>query len=96
MAVGNAAGEAHPIIAEGISMAMQSAWLLCDRLAREKHPLLNASLREVGRDYSRAWRRTFAPRMRVAACFAHLAMRDPRRRAPSFSAAWAISVSRAP
>ena len=75
MAVGNAAGEAHPIIAEGISMAMQSAWLLCDRLAREKHPLLNASLREVGRDYSRAWRRTFAPRMRVAACFAHLAMR---------------------
>ena len=75
MVVGNAAGEAHPIIAEGISMAMQSAWLLCDRLAREKHPLLNASLREVGRDYSRAWRRTFAPRMRVAACFAHLAMR---------------------
>lgn len=26
--VGNAAGEAHPIVAEGISMAMQAAWLL--------------------------------------------------------------------
>ena len=33
-AVGNAAGEAHPIIAEGISMAIQSAWLLCVRLLR--------------------------------------------------------------
>ena len=27
--IGNAAAEAHPIIGEGISMAMQSAWLLC-------------------------------------------------------------------
>jgi flavin-dependent dehydrogenase len=26
-AVGNAFGEAHPIVAEGISMAVQSAWL---------------------------------------------------------------------
>ncbi len=26
--LGNLAGEAHPVIAEGISMAMQSAWLL--------------------------------------------------------------------
>ena len=30
--VGNAAGEAHPIVAEGISMAMQSAWLLAGAL----------------------------------------------------------------
>ena len=30
--VGNAAGEAHPVIAEGISIAMQSAWLLARRL----------------------------------------------------------------
>ena len=30
--IGNAAAEAHPIIGEGISMAMQSAWLLCARL----------------------------------------------------------------
>jgi flavin-dependent dehydrogenase len=26
--IGNIAGEAHPIVAEGISMAMQSGWLL--------------------------------------------------------------------
>ena len=30
--IGNAAAEAHPIIGEGISMAMQSAWFLCERL----------------------------------------------------------------
>ena len=29
---GNAAGEAHPIIAEGITMAIQSAWFLCHAL----------------------------------------------------------------
>ena len=72
--MGNAAGEAHPIIAEGISMAVQSAWLLCDRLDRAKNPLSNAALREVGEDYSRAWRRSFVARMQVAACLAHLAM----------------------
>ena len=27
--IGNAAAEAHPILGEGMSMAMQSAWLLC-------------------------------------------------------------------
>src|ERR1039457_285735 len=32
--IGNAAGEAHPIVGEGISMAMQSAWLLCEQLVR--------------------------------------------------------------
>ena len=30
--LGNAAGKAHPVVAEGISMAMQSAWLLADCL----------------------------------------------------------------
>ena len=31
-AIGNAAAEAHPIVAEGISIAIQSAALLCERL----------------------------------------------------------------
>ena len=30
--IGNAAGEAHPIIGEGMSMALQSAWMLCTLL----------------------------------------------------------------
>ena len=37
--LGNAAGEAHPIVAEGISMAIQSAWLLCERLITQKDAL---------------------------------------------------------
>ena len=35
--VGNAAAEAHPIVAEGISMAIQSAALLCEQLSRARH-----------------------------------------------------------
>jgi menaquinone-9 beta-reductase len=67
--VGNAAGEAHPVVAEGISMAMQSAWLLTDRLNAASDE------RSVTRDYARAWRQGFAPRLRAAAVIAHWAMR---------------------
>jgi len=73
---GNTAGEAHPIIAEGIGMAMQSAWLLCGHLvARQSHSLSSEALREIGRDYSKAWQKNFAPRIRAAALFAHLAIK---------------------
>lgn len=67
--VGNIAGEAHPIIAEGISMAMQGSALL----AR----LLIAGREE---DYTRAWRARFSCRIHAAALFAHLAMRGETRR----------------
>ena len=67
--VGNAAGEAHPVVAEGISMAMQSAWLLTDRL------ITDSDERTVARGYTRAWRHSFAPRIRAAAAIAHWAMR---------------------
>lgn len=68
--VGNAAGEAHPVVAEGISMALQSAWLLAERLiARGQGDAT------VARDYTRAWRRSFAPRIRAAAAVAPWAMR---------------------
>jgi 2-polyprenyl-6-methoxyphenol hydroxylase-like FAD-dependent oxidoreductase len=71
-AVGNAAGEAHPILGEGISMAMQSAFLLCERLAGHSSNRV---------DYATAWRRTFAPRIRLAALYAHIAMRPMVNRA---------------
>jgi flavin-dependent dehydrogenase len=80
-AIGNAAGEAHPILGEGISMAIQSAWLLCERLLtreadlRREIPRPAAALNEVGREYAAAWRRNFALRIRWAAAFAQLAMR---------------------
>ncbi len=75
-AVGNAAGEAHPIIAEGISMAIQSACLLCDQLVgpRDK-PLTREVLDSVHNTYEAAWRRNFSRRIYVAALFAHLFMR---------------------
>ncbi len=74
--VGNAAGEAHPIVAEGISMAIQSAWLLCRILISEQDSLDDASvLADVGRAYTARWRAHFASRIHAAAVFAHTLMR---------------------
>ena len=76
--IGNAVGEAHPIIGEGMSMALQSAWLLCAHLlsSTRRQELSDAAWqREVGHSYAAQWRRQFAPRLRLAAAFAHLAMR---------------------
>ena len=70
-AVGNAAGEAHPILGEGISMAMQSAFLLCERLAGSS----------TTADYATAWHRAFAPRIRLASLYAHIAMHPMANRA---------------
>jgi flavin-dependent dehydrogenase len=74
--VGNAAGEAHPAVAEGIGMAMQSASLLCERLIAESSGVLSSEvIAEVRRDYAAVWRRTLAPRIHAAAMIAHWAMR---------------------
>jgi 2-polyprenyl-6-methoxyphenol hydroxylase-like FAD-dependent oxidoreductase len=81
-AVGNAAGEAHPILGEGISMAIQSSWLLCARLVRAHDARLGATTQaDVARAYARDWRRNFAARVRFAAVLAQLAMRPDRARA---------------
>jgi 2-polyprenyl-6-methoxyphenol hydroxylase-like FAD-dependent oxidoreductase len=75
-AIGNVAGEAHPILGEGISMAIQSAWLLSDRLIAQRDVCSDQDARDrAGRDYACAWRRSFTARIRLAAVFAHLAMR---------------------
>jgi flavin-dependent dehydrogenase len=76
--VGNAAGEAHPILGEGISMALQSAGLLCSELLGPSSGGCPGDARwhaAVARRYAAQWRRQFAPRLRLAAVFAHLAMR---------------------
>jgi hypothetical protein len=66
-------------VAEGISMAIQSAWLLCDLLAARKRAILapeaRAALARLARDYDRSWRRNFVTRIHAAALFAHLSMR---------------------
>jgi menaquinone-9 beta-reductase len=71
--VGNIAGEAHPIVAEGITMAIQSAWLLAAAIAGiDPH---DADARTAaGARYSQAWRRMFALRVRSAATFAAMAL----------------------
>src|SRR5439155_18577051 len=61
---GNAAGEAHPAIAEGISMAMQSGWLLARHL-----------IAGTPHDYARDWRRVLAPRIHPAGVVAQCALR---------------------
>ncbi len=74
--LGNAAGEAHPIVAEGISMAMQSAWLLTRRLLAEPAARSSAAARAaVGSAYAADWRRSFALRLHASALFAQIAMR---------------------
>lgn len=67
---GNIAGEAHPVIAEGISMAIQSSGLLARLLIAGR-----------GQDYAQQWQRRFALRIRAASLFAHLAMNDTGRAA---------------
>jgi flavin-dependent dehydrogenase len=66
--VGNMAGEAHPVIAEGISMAIQGGALLSRLLIAGRED-----------EYAGAWRDRFATRIRAASLFAHLAMRDDTR-----------------
>ncbi|TYC63541.1 NAD(P)/FAD-dependent oxidoreductase [Rhodobacterales bacterium] len=72
--VGNLAGEAHPAIAEGISMAIQSASLLGREL--EGIDLHDAALRDAaGQRYSSSWVRRFGPRLQVSRTVAWMASR---------------------
>jgi 2-polyprenyl-6-methoxyphenol hydroxylase-like FAD-dependent oxidoreductase len=78
--IGNAAGEAHPIVGEGISMALQSAFVLAALIAPARARLVGAvTAHEAQRHaldaYEAIWRRRFTRRLRVAAAFAHVAMR---------------------
>ncbi|BCA94686.1 FAD-dependent oxidoreductase [Legionella antarctica] len=74
--VGNIAGEAHPIVAEGISMAMQSAWLLSQILIRrQKNAITEKSHLAAGKEYSKQWHKHFAMRIYAAALFSQIAMR---------------------
>ncbi len=71
--VGNVAGESHPIIAEGISMALQSGWLLARELAQFEEWDGRARV-TAGRRYTKAWKRQFATRVRVASILARAAV----------------------
>jgi flavin-dependent dehydrogenase len=88
-ATGNAAGEAHPLVAEGISMAIQASWLLAEALAAEGS-LGDAAVQAAGRRYEREWQRHFAPRIRASQVFAALTT------APATSAASIAALAAMP
>ena len=89
-AVGNAAGEAHPIVAEGISMAIQSAWLLCERLIAAPRAARAEDWNTVARDYEAAYRASFQKRINASPFFAMLAMH------PAAAGAVAALLAKAP
>ena len=66
LVVGNAAGEAHPLVAEGISMAIQSAWLLAEAFGRE------GDERAIAARYAASWRGALALRVRASQWFSLL------------------------
>lgn len=72
-AIGNAAGEAHPIVGEGIAMAMRSAALLCGPLSAALKSTY--APRAVARAYTLAWWRAFGFRLHASLLFARMAMR---------------------
>jgi menaquinone-9 beta-reductase len=74
-AVGNAAGEAHPVVGEGIAMAMRSAALLCEPLSAALKSTYSA--KSVARAYTMAWWGACAPRLYASRVFGRLAM-QPR------------------
>lgn len=78
--VGNAGGEAHPVVAEGISMAMQGAWLLAELFRKQRGRVLAGDSEAVGRAYTIAWRRHFGARLQVSRLYAQLAMRPAATR----------------
>jgi menaquinone-9 beta-reductase len=77
---GNCAGESHPIIAEGISMALQSGWLLAEALAgadiRDR-----AALNAAAELYSAAWLRQFSTRIHASSALAAVALNPAGARA---------------
>jgi flavin-dependent dehydrogenase len=74
--VGNAAGEAHPAIAEGISIALQSAWLLSGKLiAWRRRGGAATALGAVAGNYAADWHRHFVRRLLLSDLVANWAMR---------------------
>jgi flavin-dependent dehydrogenase len=94
--VGNAAGESHPLIGEGISMALQSAILLAQELTRQSPAMTPRHALELQRRYARAWQQAFSQRVRMAALYAQVAMR-PYLAAPArrISARWPALLTQA-
>jgi menaquinone-9 beta-reductase len=73
--IGNAAAEAHPLIGEGICMALQSAAMLANLCGHRPKDLGLAYIVDVQRAHAAKCRQEFSGRMRFAQLYAQLAMR---------------------
>lgn len=76
-AVGSCAGEPDPVIAEGISMALQSGELAADCLAAHASPakLDAAAIDRAGAAYATRWRQSFRTRIAASQLIAFWATR---------------------
>ncbi len=73
---GNAVAEAHPVVAEGISMAMQSAGILAQCLLPHRDDIHLPEVRQrVASEYTSRWKQSFSARIKAAAVIAQWAMR---------------------
>lgn len=88
--IGNAGAEAHPLIGEGICMALQSAAILAGLCAVRPKELDPAYLVDVQRAHAAACRKQFSGRLRLAALYAHIAMQ------PSLAAGAALLMRISP
>lgn len=82
--IGNAAAEAHPLIGEGICMALQSAAILAGLCADRPRDLHAAYIIDVQRRHAAICREQFSGRLRLARAYARVAMQ------PSLAAAGAL------
>ncbi len=88
--IGNAAAEAHPLIGEGICMALQSAAVLASLCAKRPTELNAPFILHLQRTQQLVCRRGFAARMRRAQLFAQVAMR------PALAAVAAVLMKSCP
>jgi flavin-dependent dehydrogenase len=82
--VGNAAGEAHPVVGEGIAMALHSAALAARALCSHRDAVRAAA------EYASRWRQRFALRLWASTRYASIAMH------PAAAALSASVLERAP
>jgi 2-polyprenyl-6-methoxyphenol hydroxylase-like FAD-dependent oxidoreductase len=84
--IGNAAAEAHPLIGEGICMALQSAAILAKLCGYRPKDLRAAYVVDVERTHAAICRKEFSGRIRLARLYARIAMQ------PSLTNAAAIAM----
>jgi flavin-dependent dehydrogenase len=73
-AVGNAMGEAEPSVAEGITMAIQSAWVLTGLMLQSHRTHAGDERAQIAAAYAAAYQQHFARRIRWSAVVGQLTM----------------------